>query len=73
MQVAMKFDKRFFFDRQAVADIVGKAAAKALGRAGAYVQRSARSSMRRAGNKARQRCPLLVRYQTLCSRHCRSC
>jgi hypothetical protein len=54
MQVAMKFDKRFFFDRQAVADIVGKTAAKALGRAGAYVQRRARSSMRRGGKKQRE-------------------
>lgn len=45
--IAMKFDKRFFFDRKAVADIVGKDAAKALGRAGAFVQRRARSSLRR--------------------------
>lgn len=45
--IAMKFDKRFFFDRKAVEDIVGKQAAKALGRAGAFVQRRARSSLRR--------------------------
>lgn len=45
--IAMKFDKRFFFDRKAVADIVGKQAAKALGRAGSFVQRRARSSLRR--------------------------
>ena len=47
MQVAMKFDKRFFFDRKAVSDIVGKQAAKALGKAGAFVRRRARSSLRR--------------------------
>lgn len=45
--IAMKFDKRFYFDRKAVSDIVGKEAAKALGRAGAFVQRRARSSLRR--------------------------
>lgn len=45
--IAMKFDKRFYFDRKAVADIVGKDAAKSLGRAGAFVQRRARSSLRR--------------------------
>lgn len=54
MQVAMKFDKRFFFDRQAVADIVGKKAAKILGKAGAYVQRRARSSMRRGTKRQRE-------------------
>lgn len=45
--ITAKFDKRLFFDRKAVADIVGKDAAKSLGRAGAFVQRRARSSLRR--------------------------
>ena len=54
MQVAMKFDKRFFFDRKAVSDIVGKEAAKALGKAGAFVRRRARSSMRRGSKRQRE-------------------
>ena len=45
--VGMKFDKRFFFDRKAVADIVGKKAAKNLSKAGAFVRTKARQSMRR--------------------------
>jgi len=45
--IAMKVDKRFFFDRKAVEDIVGKRAAQALSKAGAFVQRRARSSLRR--------------------------
>lgn len=52
MPVGMKFDKKMFFDREAVANIVGKHSAKALGKAGAFAQRRARSSMRRAGKKA---------------------
>jgi hypothetical protein len=39
--------KRFFFDRALVASMIGKANAKALSRHGAFVQRRARSSMRR--------------------------
>jgi hypothetical protein len=39
--------KRMFFDRKKVQDILGKQSAKALGKAGAFVQRRARSSLRR--------------------------
>lgn len=39
--------KRMFFDRQAVIDAVGRANAKNLSRAGSFVRRSARSSLRR--------------------------
>ena len=39
--------KRSFFDRAAVINEIGKWNAAALGKAGAYVQRRARSSMRR--------------------------
>lgn len=49
----MKFDKRFFFDRQAVSDLVGKTTAKAMSKAGAFIQRRARSSLRRGGKRAR--------------------
>lgn len=40
-------DKDSFFDRQAVIDAVGRANAKNLSKAGAYVRRAARSSLRR--------------------------
>ena len=39
--------KRYFFDRQAVIDAVGQANARNLSRAGSFVRRSARSSLRR--------------------------
>lgn len=39
--------KRFFFDRQAVSKAIGKNRARVLGRMGAFVQRRARSSLRR--------------------------
>jgi len=39
--------KRFFFNSKEVERILGKRSAKALGRAGAFVQRRARSSLRR--------------------------
>lgn len=39
--------KRFFFDRAYVQNVLGKESAKALGKAGAFVQRRARSSLRR--------------------------
>lgn len=39
--------KQMFFDRQAVIDAVGKANAKNLSKAGAFIRRSARSSLRR--------------------------
>ena len=39
--------KDSFFDRQAVIDAVGRANAKNLSKAGAYVRRAARSSLRR--------------------------
>jgi hypothetical protein len=42
------FDKKqFFFDRQIVIDAVGRAGAKNLSKAGSFIQRSARSSLRR--------------------------
>ena len=40
-------DRDSFFDRQAVIDAVGRANAKNLSKAGAYVRRAARSSLRR--------------------------
>lgn len=46
--------KNFFFDRKFVQQEVGKENAKALSRIGAFVQRRARSSMKRKG-KARKR------------------
>ena len=39
--------KQMFFDRQAVIDAVGKANARNLSKAGAFVRRAARSSLRR--------------------------
>jgi len=39
--------KKMFFDRKAVQDQIGKKNAKALSKAGAFVQRRARSSLRR--------------------------
>lgn len=39
--------KDYFFDRQAVIDAIGKGAAKALSKAGAFVRRAARSSIRK--------------------------
>jgi hypothetical protein len=39
--------KQFFFDRQIVIDAVGKATAGVLSKAGAFIQRAARSSLRR--------------------------
>ena len=39
--------KQMFFDRQAVIDVVGRANAKNLSRAGSFIRRSARSSLRR--------------------------
>lgn len=53
VSVAMKFDKRFFFDRKAVASLIGKQAVKVLGKAAARVRLRARGSMRRAGKKLR--------------------
>ena len=45
---AIGFDhKQFFFDRQVVIAAVGRANAKNLSRAGSFVRRSARSSLRR--------------------------
>ena len=42
------FDKKqFFFDRQIVIDAVGRAGAKNLSKAGSFIRRSARSSLRR--------------------------
>jgi hypothetical protein len=42
------FDKKqFFFDRQIVIDAVGRAGAKNLSRAGSFIRRAARSSLRR--------------------------
>jgi hypothetical protein len=44
----VSFDsKRLFFDRQIVTNMVGKTAVKNLSKAGSYIQRSARSSLRR--------------------------
>lgn len=48
-----KKSKQFFFDRQAVIDRIGKDRAKFLRNVGRYVQRVARSSMKRRG-KARK-------------------
>lgn len=53
MQITIKPDKRFFFDRKLVEQYVGQQYAKMLGQAGAFVQRRARGSLRRAGKKAR--------------------
>ncbi len=39
--------KRMFFDRKAVIDAVGQANAKNLSRAGSFIRRAARSSLRR--------------------------
>ena len=39
--------KRFYFDRQAVVDAIGQAAARGLGKAGAYIRRRAMHSMRK--------------------------
>jgi hypothetical protein len=39
--------KQFFFDRQIVIDAVGKATAQNMSRAGSFIQRAARSSLRR--------------------------
>jgi hypothetical protein len=39
--------KQMFFDRQAVIDAVGKANARNLSRAGSFIRRGARSSLRR--------------------------
>ena len=39
--------KQFFFDRQIVISAVGAATAKNMSRAGAFIQRAARSSLRR--------------------------
>ena len=39
--------KQFFFDRQIVIDAVGRASAKNLSKAGSFIRRSARSSLRR--------------------------
>jgi hypothetical protein len=39
--------KQLFFDRQIVIDAVGRAGAKNLSKAGSFIQRSARSSLRR--------------------------
>ena len=39
--------KRMFFDRQAVIDAVGRANAKNLSRAGSFIRRAARSSLRK--------------------------
>ena len=39
--------KQFFFDRQIVIDAVGRAGAKNLSKAGSFIRRSARSSLRR--------------------------
>lgn len=48
MSIGVGFEqKRFFFDRQAVINAVGKAGAKNLSKAGAFIRRSARSSLRR--------------------------
>lgn len=42
------FDKKqFFFERQIVIDAVGRAGAKNLSKAGSFIRRSARSSLRR--------------------------
>lgn len=42
------FDKqRYFFDRQLVIDAIGKANVKNLSKAGAFIRRGARSSLRR--------------------------
>jgi hypothetical protein len=42
------FDKKqFFFDRQIVIDAVGRAGAKNLSKAGSFIRRAARSSLRR--------------------------
>lgn len=46
MQITMEVTK-FFFDRQKIIDKLGKANARALSRAGAFIQRRARSSLRR--------------------------
>ena len=46
--VAVGFDKkRFFFDRQIVIDAVGRASAQNLSKAGSFIRRAARSSLRR--------------------------
>ena len=46
--VNVGFDKKqFFFDRQIVINAVGSAGAKNLSKAGSFIQRSARSSLRR--------------------------
>lgn len=46
--MTVSFDKkRFFFDRQIVIDAVGKANAKNLSKAGSFIRRAARSSLRR--------------------------
>jgi hypothetical protein len=42
--------KQFFFDRQIVISAVGVATAKNMSRAGAFIQRAARSSLRRRKN-----------------------
>ena len=39
--------KQFFFDRQAVIEAVGRASATNLSKAGSFIRRSARSSLRR--------------------------
>lgn len=45
--ITLRVDKSSFFDRQAVIDAVGPVVAKALSKAGAFVRRRARSSLRK--------------------------
>jgi hypothetical protein len=47
MTVIGRDRKQFFFDRQIVIDAVGKATAQNMSQAGSFIQRAARSSLRR--------------------------
>lgn len=46
--MSLRYDvKKMFFDRQAVIDAIGRGNVKTLGRAGAFIQRRAKSSIRK--------------------------
>jgi hypothetical protein len=53
MSAAVTKTKALFLDRQAVTKAIGRAAAKALGKAGAYIRQSARQSIRTAKTASR--------------------
>lgn len=52
--MSLRYDvKKMFFDRQAVIDAIGRGNVKTLGRAGAFIQRRAKSSIRKRKRASR--------------------